>query len=71
MNDSVYKAIEIIGSSNNSWEEAAANAIEAAGKNLRELRVAEVLEQDLKVEGNKVVAYRTKLKVSFKLENEM
>jgi flavin-binding protein dodecin len=65
---SVYKVIEIIGSSPKSWEEAAKSAIELTGAHVRDLRVAEVLEQDLVITNGKVEAYRTKLKVSFKHE---
>jgi len=65
---SVYKVIELIGTSPNSWEEAAKNAVETAGKSLRDLRVAEVLEQDLKLENGKVTAYRSKVRISFKYE---
>lgn len=68
MPQSVYKVIEIIGTSTKSWEEAAKNAVELAGEHLRELRVAEVIEQDLVITEGKVEAYRTKLKVSFKYE---
>ncbi len=69
MVESVYKVIELIGTSSESWEKAAAAAIERASRSLRDLRVAEVLEQDLVIENGKVEAYRTKLKVSFKYEN--
>jgi flavin-binding protein dodecin len=65
---SVYKVIEIIGSSPKSWEEAAKSAVELTGQHLRDLRVAEVVEQDLVITDGKVEAYRTKLKVSFKYE---
>ena len=68
MSEGVYKVIEIIGSSAESWEEAGKNAVERASKNLRELRIAEVVEQDLKLENGKVSAYRTKLRVSFKFD---
>ena len=66
MADSVYKVIELVGTSTESWERAARAAVERAAKSLRELRVAEVVEQDLVVEDGKVKAYRTKVKVSFK-----
>ena len=66
MPDSMYKVIELIGSSKESWEEAAKTVVNEAAKHLRELRVAEVVEQDLVIEDGKVAAYRTKLKVSFK-----
>jgi flavin-binding protein dodecin len=69
MAESVYKVIELVGTSSESWEKAAAAAIERASKSLRDLRVAEVLQQDLVIENGKVEAYRTKLKVSFKYEN--
>jgi dodecin len=69
MVESVYKVIELIGTSSESWEKAAAAAIERASKSLRDLRVAEVLQQDLVIENGKVEAYRTKLKVSFKYES--
>ena len=68
MADSVYKIIELVGSSPESWDKAAANAVERASKTLRDLRVAEVVEQDLVIEDGKIAAYRTKLKVSFKFE---
>ncbi len=66
MSDSMYKVIELIGSSKESWEQAAKSVVEEAGKHLRDMRVAEVVEQDLVLEDGKVVAYRTKVKVSFK-----
>ena len=69
MADSVYKVIELIGTSKESWEKAAMVAVERAGKSLRELRVAEVVEQDLVIENGKVEAFRTKLRVSFKFED--
>lgn len=68
MPQSVYKVIEVIGTSTTSWEEAAKMAVERAGEHLRDLRVAEVVEQDLVITDNKVEAYRTKVKVSFKYE---
>jgi len=69
MSESIYKIIEIIGTSQNSWEEAAKNAVEKAGKTLRDLRVAEVVQLDMKVDDNKVAAYRARVKVSFKYED--
>ena len=66
MSDSVYKVIEIIGTSKDSWENAAKAAVERASKTLRDLRVAEVVHQDLIIEDGKVEAFRTKLSVSFK-----
>ena len=68
MPNSVYKIIEIVGSSPDSWEKAAAAAVEQASKTLRDLRVAEVVSLDIHLEGGKIVAYRSKLKVSFKFE---
>jgi flavin-binding protein dodecin len=68
MADSVYKIIELVGTSEVSWEEAAKAAVAAAGKSLHDLRIAEVRQLDLKVEGEKVVAYRAKVAVSFKVD---
>jgi flavin-binding protein dodecin len=68
MAESVYKVVELVGTSTDSWEKAAAAAVERAGQTLRDLRIAQVVEQDLVLEGGKVQAYRTKLKVSFKYE---
>ena len=68
MSESVYKVIEIVGTSPESWEKAARMAVERASESLRDLRVAEVIAQDLVIDGGKVTAYRTKLKVSFKYE---
>ena len=68
MADSVYKVIELVGTSSDSWEKAATVAVNRAAKSLRDLRVAEVVEQDLVIEKGKVTAYRTKLKLSFKYE---
>lgn len=70
MTESVYKVIELIGSSSESWEKAAANAIDTASKSLRDLRIAEIVEMDLQIENGKIVAYRTKVKVSFKYHTE-
>jgi len=69
MADSVYKVIEIIGTSKESWEKAAKAAVERASKTLRDLRVAEVVHQDLIIEDGKVAGFRTKLTVSFKYED--
>jgi dodecin len=63
---SVYKVVEIIGTSTKSWEDAAAQAVAIASKSLKDLRVAEVIEQDMQIEEGKVIAFRTKLHVSFK-----
>ena len=68
MPSSVYKVIEIVGSSPDSWEKAAQAAIETASKSLRDLRIAEVEALDVHLENGKIAAYRTKLKVSFKFE---
>lgn len=70
MSESVYKVIELIGTSTESWEKAAAAAVNRAGKSLRNLRVAEVSELDMQIEDGKVKAYRAKVKVSFKFEAE-
>ena len=70
MAESVYKVIELIGTSTESWEKAAKAAIETAMKTLKDLRIAEVVEMDMQIEDGKVVAYRTKVKVSFKYEHE-
>ncbi|KAB2943607.1 MAG: dodecin family protein [Hyphomicrobium sp.] len=69
MPNSMYKVIELIGCSTESWEQAAKSVIEEASTHLRELRVAEVAEQDIVIENGKVVAYRTKVKVSFKYQS--
>jgi len=71
MPDSVYKVIDLIGSSPNSWEEAVKNAVEKASKSLKDLRVAEVKELDVKLEDGKIVAYRAKVSVSFKIEGKV
>ena len=68
MAESVYKVIEIVGSSGESWEKAASAAIERASNSLRDLRIAEVVEQDLHIEDGKISAYRIRLKISFKFE---
>jgi flavin-binding protein dodecin len=68
MSDSVYKIIELVGTSTESWEKAAAVAVERAAKTLRDLRVAEVVQLDMVIDDGKVTAYRAKLKVSFKYE---
>jgi flavin-binding protein dodecin len=63
---SVYKVIELVGTSSESWEKAAAEAVTTASKSLRDLRIAEVTEMDLQIEDGKIKAYRTKVKLSFK-----
>lgn len=68
MAESIYKVIELVGTSTESWEQAAAAAIEQAAKTLRDLRVAEVVEQDISIEGGKIQLYRTKVRLSFKFE---
>ena len=69
MAESVYKVLELIGTSTKSWEDAASAAVARASRTMRDLRVAEVVEQDLVISGGKVEAFRTKLKVSVKLED--
>jgi flavin-binding protein dodecin len=70
MTDSVYKVIELVGTSNESWEKAAAAAVERAGESLRDLRIAEVSDLDMQIENGKVVTYRAKIKVSFKFSDK-
>jgi len=70
MADSVYKMIELVGTSPESWEKAAASAVEMASKTLRDLRVAEVVELDMQIENGKIFSYRAKVRVSFKYEGE-
>ena len=69
MPKSVYKIIELVGTSDVSWEEAAKNAVETASKTLRNLRIAEVNKLDMKLENGKVIAYRARVSVSFKYES--
>ena len=66
--DSVYRVTEIVGTSTKSWEEAAKNAVETAAKTLRDLRVAEIVKMDVKIENGKVKAYRVRVHLSFKFE---
>jgi flavin-binding protein dodecin len=66
MADSIYKVIQLVGSSENSWEDAAKNAVEKAAQTLRDLRVAEIEKLDMKVENGKVTAYRARVNLSFK-----
>jgi flavin-binding protein dodecin len=66
--EGIYRVIDVVGSSDTSWEDAARNAVEMAGKSLRDLRIAEVTKLDVKIEGGKVLAYRTRLQLSFKYE---
>jgi flavin-binding protein dodecin len=70
MAESVYKVIELVGTSTESWEKAAAAAVGRAAQSLRDLRVAEVVQLDMQLEEGKVVAYRAKIKVSFKYEGK-
>jgi len=69
MSTSVYNVIELVGSSPTSWEDAAKNAVETAGKTLRDLRIAEVTQLDVKIENGKVTAYRAKVNLSFKYQS--
>ncbi len=66
MSESVYKVIELVGTSSTSWEEAAKNAVETASKSLKDLRVAEISKLDMKVEAGKVTAFRARVNLSFK-----
>ena len=68
MGESVYKVIELVGTSSESWEKAAAAAVEMASKSLRDLRIAEVAELDMQLDNGHVVSYRAKVKISFKYE---
>lgn len=71
MAESVYKVIELVGTSTESWEKAARAAVERAAKSLRDLRIAEVVQMDMQLEDGEVLAYRTKVKVSFKYEGDI
>ncbi|MBA4369264.1 MAG: transporter [Desulfobacterium sp.] len=68
MSDSIYKIIELVGTSDVSWEAAAKNAVETAGKTLKDLRIADVVKMDMRIENGKVIAYRTRVNLSFKYE---
>ncbi len=70
MAESVYKFIELVGTSTESWEKAAAAAVETAAKSLHDLRIAEIVELDMQLENGKVTAYRAKVKLSFKYHQE-
>ena len=70
MADNVYKIIELVGTSTVSWEDAAKTAVERASKSLKDLRVAEVVDQDMKIEDGKVTAFRTKVRLSFRFRDE-
>jgi flavin-binding protein dodecin len=67
---SVYKVIELVGTSTESWEKAAATAVAMAAESLRDMRIAEVVELDMQIEDGQVIAYRSKVKVSFKFERD-
>ncbi|MCX7965161.1 MAG: dodecin family protein [Syntrophorhabdaceae bacterium] len=71
MPESVYKIIEIVGTSTKSWEDAAKNAVETASKTLKDLRIAEVVKLDMTLENGKVTSYRARVNVSFKYHGEM
>ena len=70
MEGSIYKIIEVVGTSKNSWEEAARNAVETAGKSLEDLRVAEVVKLDMTIDPNKVISFRARVNISFKYHPE-
>lgn len=70
MAESVYKVIELVGTSTESWEKAAAAAVATAGKSIRDLRIAEVVQMDMQIQEGKVVNYRAKVKLSFKYQPE-
>ena len=71
MAESVYKFIELVGTSSESWEKAAAAAVNQAAKTLRDLRIAEVVELDMQIDEGKIVGYRAKVKLSFKVESKV
>lgn len=71
MENSVYRVIDVIGTSTESWEKAAKNAVEMAARSVEDLRVAEVLEMDMHLENGKVLAFRTKVRISFKYHPEL
>ena len=68
MSDSVYKVIELVGTSTESWEKAAAHAVDMAGEHLRDLRIAEVTELDMQLSDGRIEAYRARVKISFRYE---
>ena len=70
MAESVYKVIELVGSSEESWEKAAKNAVEIAGKSLKNLRIAEIVKLDMRIENGKVAEYRARVNLSFKYEGD-
>ncbi len=69
MSESVYKIVELVGSSSTSWEDAAKNAVETAAESLKDLRIAEITQMDMKIENGKVTAYRAKVNLSFKYQS--
>jgi flavin-binding protein dodecin len=70
MEGSIYKIIEVVGTSKNSWEEAAKSAVETAAKSLEDLRIAEIVKLDMAIDQNQVVAYRARVNISFKYHGE-
>jgi hypothetical protein len=70
MTDSVYKIIEVVGTSKTSWEDAARNAVETAGKTLKDLRIAEIVRLDMAIENGKVASYRARVNLSFKYHDD-
>jgi len=70
MEGSIYKIIEVVGTSKTSWEDAAKNAVETAGKSLEDLRIAEIVKLDMTIDKGKVIAYRTRVNISFKYRAE-
>jgi hypothetical protein len=70
MDGSIYKIIEVVGTSKNSWEEAAKNAVETAGKSLEDLRVAEIVKLDMTIDKGKISSYRSRVNISFKYRPE-
>ena len=70
MGDSVYKIIELVGTSSESWEKAATTAVDTASKTLRDLRIAEIAELDMQLENGKVINYRARVRVSFKYHGQ-
>ncbi|MEJ2551337.1 MAG: dodecin family protein [Anaerolineales bacterium] len=71
MSSSVYKVIELVGTSTDSWEKAAETAISTASQSLRDLRIAEVVTLDMQIDDDKIIAYRAKMKLSFKFQPEV
>ncbi len=69
MDSATYKIVEVVGMSEKSWEEAAKKAIKSVDQSIRDIRVAEVVSMDMRLEDNRIVAYRTRMKVSFKLDD--